>query len=59
MEEQNSLIQSNAEKPAQKCVGFKRKIGNTNYEVEAFYSGKTSETLKAKIKRILREEVKK
>jgi len=58
MEDENNLKQIE-ERPAQKCVGFKCKIGNTNYEVEAFYSGKTSETLNAKIKRILREEVKK
>lgn len=58
MEGDNNLIPIK-EKPAQKCVGFKRRIGNTNYEVVAFYSGRTSETLKAKIKRILREEVRK
>ena len=58
MENRDKLINSNNEKPAQKCVGFKRKIGNTNYEVEAFYTGTTSETLKVKIKRILRDEVK-
>lgn len=58
MDENNILVQIKDERPAQKCVGFKRKIGNTNYEVEAFYAGKTSETLKAKIKKILREEVK-
>ena len=43
-------------KPAQKCVGFSRKIGNTRYEVSGFYSDSATETLEHKIKRTIREE---
>ena len=58
MIEEKNIIQNNEEKPMQKCVGFSRKIGKTNYEVSGFYTDTSTETMEGKIKRILREEVK-
>lgn len=58
MESKNNLTQSTEKKPMQKCVGFSRKIGKTNYEVSGFYTDTSTETMEGKIKRILREEVK-
>lgn len=59
MKDDNNLTQTKEEKPMQKCVGFSRKIGNTTYEVSGFYSDTATETLEGKIKRIIRESVKK
>lgn len=59
MKDDNNLTQTTEEKPMQKCVGFSRKIGNTTYEVSGFYSDTATETLKGKIKRIIREGIKK
>ena len=59
MKDDNNLTQPTEEKPMQKCVGFSRKIGNTTYEVSGFYSDTATETLEGKIKRIIREKIKK
>ena len=59
MKDDNNLTQITEEKPMQKCVGFSRKIGNTTYEVSGFYSDTATETLEGKIKRIIREKIKK
>ncbi len=58
MEEQENLTPYE-EKPMQKCVGFSCKIGSTNYEVSGYYSNKGTEALEGRIKRIIREELKK
>jgi len=58
MKDDNNLTQTTEEKPMQKCVGFSRKIGNTTYEVSGFYSDTATETLEGKIKRIIRENIK-
>lgn len=58
MIEEKNIIQSNEEKPMQKCVGFSRKIGNTTYEVSGYYSDTTTETIESKMKRIIKEDLK-
>jgi len=58
MKNDNNLTQTTEEKSMQKCVGFSRKIGNTTYEVSGFYSDTATETLESKIKRIIREGIK-
>ena len=58
MIDEKNTIQTNDEKPMQKCVGFSNKIGNTTYEVSGFYSDTATETLEGKMKRIIREDIK-
>ena len=58
MNDEEYLIQTNDEKPMQKCVGFSRKIGNTTFEVSGYYSASATETLKGRMKRIIREDIK-
>ena len=56
MKDDNNLTQTTEE--MQKCVGFSRKMGNTTYEVSGYYSDTATETLEGKIKRIIRENIK-
>lgn len=59
MIDEKNITQTADEKPTQKCVGFSRKIGNTTYEVSGYYSDIATETFESKIKRIIREDIKK